>query len=1623
MIKLKRMISGVAAIMLVCSMMLNTGIWSVSAAEPEPSESTGPAGQQPAPTTTGAATPEGTTTALQEEPAPKVSIYFQGAGGTVYDAAGNPVPEDGKWDGPDGSEATFRLVPATGYQIMALTVNGETVCVDENGWFTVTVAEDLQISFSCADLQPPEIKVGRVTQGWAKQAQYIATVEDNTPEGLIVTLRPEGEKTVVLTQQPDGSYAFTVKRNGKYTVTATDTAGREGIYVINETFLDSDGPAIGSFQRHTESWSKEATYVFTVEDACGVEAVTLHYAGHRSTLEPAADGITYSFTLQNNMPFTVKAIDALANTSEASAEETKIDQTVPVVSAATRQDDKWSLTATYQLTAKDSEAGIQSVTVFCGAESIPVQQDKETYTFQVTADGVYTVTVMDGAGNKVQQTVVEERIDTTAPTISGVSRDPSTWSQTSTYSFKVMDGESQIKSVVVTDGKKETELTGKDGIYTFQAQRNQNYKIIATDRAGNLARIVVTENQIDLTAPVFHDIQTQTTWDAQKNITVLTLSDDKQLASLSCTDSSGKAVAVIPLGGKNYQITATKNGIYTVTATDKAGNVAQSSFAVTYIDEKAPRLNKLESSVPDKWTNTDVTLSVQGEDAQSGIAGYWYCPMDVPFDKDVWKPMTILGSIGTVTLTEDQENTYYVVAQDKVGHISQPMKIVVKIDKTAPAPASIAPETPTGTDGWYTKMPTYSINKASQGQHLAPVNYIIQYKYNGVEQREIRYNGSNAPVIDKDGEWEITIVAVDEAGNRATAASSTAKFKIDTKTPDAFDVMVNGASVMNSGIENKNWNQINSAFWVTKATYSVFENSTITVTAKAQGGGSGMAGLYYQVAENGAAYNVAGKWTALPDAGFTLEPDRFCIVYIKAVDGAGNTTYFGSKGIILDSKAPDGPSGGGFTLNVNRANISKHGIYYGDVKVDVALVEPMANDTFSGIKTVTYRVLRDGVVSQSGQLYPGNGSTKSDGDRITAWSGSLTVMAKNNNSNHVVVEVTAIDQAGNRRTSTVKDGVIRIDLTKPEITACYENNKSTGVHNKVHGFTGRRTLTLSVKERNFVAEESIITVMETDSGKISEYKWASAGDIHTAVIPITKDGHYTVAVKVTDAAGNSNSVPIFGEGTVAGDEFILDNTRPAITVSYNNNSLKNDQYFAADRTITVTVQERNFNPYAINVKVDVTKEDGKQEKVAITTWERKGNTYTMVIPCTLEGVYEVDVTGQDAVGNYSGAAVYQGEATQKWVLDKHLDAPVFSGVVPGGAYKQSLAPSVAAMDKNIDTATIRLYKADTDGNFVDVSDTMLGDSTKFTTIEGGMEATLDIFHKEQRYDGVYAVEIDAIDLAGNTASSRIVFSVNRFGSIYVYSDFLTDLIGQYRTNIEQDLIITEYNPSGYVDGSAQVYITRDGTMLSEPAYTLENAPAQLESQWHTNTYVIARDNFAADGVYEVVISTEDLAGNIPENTAQEQQIRFAVDTTAPELSSVVGMEESIIKANSQAVSITAMDNIGLSKVEVYVDGEILESWSFQEGYSADLSFTIPSGLEQHIRIVLTDLAGNVLDTDSEDFTPGYTFRRTITVSTNLLLRYYANKPLFFSSLGAVGAGSLGIALVLLNKKKKNPTKK
>lgn len=512
---------------------------------------------------------------------------------------------------------------------------------------------------------------------------------------------------------------------------------------------------------------------------------------------------------------------------------------------------------------------------------------------------------------------------------------------------------------------------------------------------------------------------------------------------------------------------------------------------------------------------------------------------------------------------------------------------------------------------------------------------------------------------------------------------------------------------------------------------------------------------------------------------------------------------------------------------------------------------------------------------------------------------------------------------------------------------------------------------------------------------------------------------------------------------------VVDNIAPTATVQYNTpvNEVNGVSYYDGDINATVTINEANF--YANDVQVMVAKDGGSPYAVTPSWTDNNVDIHTGTFTLTEDGDYIITINYRDKSTNQM-----QTYTSNQLTVDTDIQAPTYSinGVAKtdeGGAYKNNATVAFSFEDQNFDTKTIKLERT----RFNSVED-VTNDFIHSSDMDKGGSGSFDIPSKVEN-DGIYLLTIGMTDKANHKTESKLKFTINRYGSVYEYSDYLTSLLekryikidGNNSEAVAQDLVITEYNANQILTDSLNILITRDGETIdtkytSNP--TVDSNAGIGDSGWYQYAYTIAKENFAEDGVYKITLTSAYAASDsdrnestsVPENSidAAGNQIlntmNFTVDTTKPEIRNIVNLDKPIVNAQTLDVDYTIVDVGGLKSIEVIVNGSTIDTITeFGDStFNYSGSFTLNESSDaQTVQLKVTDIAGNVTDTASDDFSTNdlYVFNDTITVSTNFFVRWYANKPLFWGSIGGVVVltGLIWFLIAFKRKKKEDKEEK
>lgn len=465
---------------------------------------------------------------------------------------------------------------------------------------------------------------------------------------------------------------------------------------------------------------------------------------------------------------------------------------------------------------------------------------------------------------------------------------------------------------------------------------------------------------------------------------------------------------------------------------------------------------------------------------------------------------------------------------------------------------------------------------------------------------------------------------------------------------------------------------------------------------------------------------------------------------------------------------------------------------------------------------------------------------------------------------------------------------------------------------------------------------------------------------------------------------------------------------PTITVHYDNNNVQNAFYFKSPRTITVVILDPNFDINRVHFyQTGVL--DGIDIPVPQATWSDEGDVHIATFVYDRDGDYTFDIEITDSFGNMIQQIDY-GDAVARhhFIIAQSIEKPRIVGVEDGKSYKFEVKPQIEMKDMNSEIEEILLTRTGKEETNQDVTAAFIQEILNDNLEEWNKDNAIAVLPEN---DGIYTLTVKVKDKAGNEETETVSFTVNRFGSLYMFGDYLKSLQDSYVQKLTQNLIITEYNPDPLLEDSLNIEISRDSTPLKNIIYTVKEIPNEkLGESWYQYEYVIDAANFLQDGIYQISIASKDEAGNESETmNYEDKRIMFRVDTTAPEITDITGLEHSLVKDKSQKVEFELFDAIGLKQMTIYVNDVAVKTYNqFEDLTDFHGSFLLQRGIRQRIRFVVEDLAGNILDTDAVDeagnyqFIPAFAFEREVTVGRNS------------SAVKWIGAGSLlGMAVLAI----------
>lgn len=591
------------------------------------------------------------------------------------------------------------------------------------------------------------------------------------------------------------------------------------------------------------------------------------------------------------------------------------------------------------------------------------------------------------------------------------------------------------------------------------------------------------------------------------------------------------------------------------------------------------------------------------------------------------------------------------------------------------------------------------------------------------------------------------------------------------------------------------------------------------------------------------------------------------------------------------------------------------------------------------------------------------------------------------NTNHISAVLSITDNAGN--TSAARPRVFSIDQTAPAIEVSYDNND---VQNE-DCYKETRTATIKVTDANF-SEKDCNFILTGPQAQVSPWRHQAGagcdGSVHTSScsyscqVAFHQDGDYTFSFSCKDLAGHTAA---YGRT----DQFTIDTVKPAIRVSYDNNASTDGNHYQAARRATIEIEDKNFNPADAQIEITAQKDGAAIHTPAVSAFSQSGDIWSASVNYGEDGDYTFSVAATDEAGNPA-----EEYAPETFTVDQTPPELTIEGVAENSANKGTVAPIIKTSDINLDGSSLTVTLTGANNGQV------IYESSRQQT-DQNIEITMADFPHTEKTDDLYTLEAVISDRAGNETRQTRVFSVNRFGSVYNLEESTSQLVEQFYTNQEQDIVITEVNVDTLQYG--EISYSLDGNIvILEQGKDYEVASRMDSSNWKMYEYRIKAENFRQEGSYVVSLYSEDQAQNRSSNKAKGTEISFVIDKTAPSIV-VAGVEDNGQYVDvSRNITVDTQDNILLDSVGVYTNDEKKTSVGRKEllENNGQVSLALSgSNQQQSLYVEARDAAGNAARSRDIRF----------LITKNVLVQWYSNLPLCVGSIGATAAaGAAGITV-------------
>ena len=1426
---------------------------------------------------------------------------------------------------------------------------------------------ETKFNIKVVDTTAPTVK------GISDQTKEVNTEIDNIEisatdnSGEVVTNKVSGLPEGVTFNPTTNTISGVATKVGTYpiVVTSTDAEGNSVETKFSIKVVDTTAPTVKEISDQTKEVNTEIDNIkIDAKDNSGQEVTnTVRDLPSGVTFDPSTNTISGIAKKVGTYPIVVTSTDAEGNSIETKFSIKVVDTTAPTVKGISDQTKEVNTEIdNIEISATDNSGEVVTNKVSGLPEGVTFNPTTNTISGVATKVGTYpiVVTSTDAEGNSTETKFSIKVVDTTAPTVKGIS------DQTKEVNTAIDDIE-----IRATDNSGEVVTNKVSGLpegVTFNPTTNTisgvatkvgTYPIVvtSTDAEGNSVETKFSIKVVDTTAPTVKEISDQT---KEVNTEIDNI-------EISATDNSGEVVTNKVSGlpeGVTFNPTtntisgvATKVGIYpiVVTSTDNQGNKVDTTFTIKIVDTTAPTVKEISDQTKEVNTAIDeIVIDATDNSGQAVTNKVSGLPEGVTFNPTTNTISGIATKVGTYPIV--------VTSTDAEGNSIETKFSIKVVDTTAPTVKGISDQTKEVN----TEIDNIEIS-ATDNSGQAVTN-----KVSGLPQGVTFDPSTNtiSGVATKVGTYPIVVTSTDADGN-----SVEMKFNIkvvDTTAPTVKEI-------------SDQTKEVNTA--IDDIEISATDNSGQPVT-------NTVSGLPEGVTFDPRTSTISGVATKV---------GTYPIV-VTSIDGDGNRTDTKFNIKVVDTTAPTVKGISDQTKEVNTA--------IDDIEISATDNSGQAvTNKVSGLpQGVTFDPSTNtisGVATKVGTYPIVVTSTDADGnsvemkfnikvvDTTAPTVKEISDQTKEVNTAIDNIEIRATDNSGQAVTNTVRG--------LPEgVTFDPRTNTISGVATKVGTYP--IVVTSTDADGNSVETKFNIKVVDTTAPTVKEIS-DQTKEVNTAID--------NIEIRATDNSGQAvtNTVRGLPEGvtfdsstnTISGVATKV-GTYPIVVTSTDADGNRTDIKFIIKvvDTTAPTVKEISDQTKEVNTAIDsieirATDNSGQAVTNKVSglpqgvTFDSRTNTISGV--ATKVGTYPIVVTSTDAEGNsietkFSIKVVDTTAPTVKGISDQtkevntaiddiEIRATDNSGEVvtnkvsglPEGVTFNPTTNTISGVATKVGTYPIVVTSTDAEGNSVETKFSIKVVDTTAPTVKEISDQTKEV------NTAIDSIEIRATDNSGQAVTNKVsglpqgvTFdpSTNTISGVatkvgtYPIVVTSTDADGN-RTDTKFSIKVVDTTAptvKGISDQTKEVNTAIDDIEISATdnsgqAVTnkVSGLPQGVTFDSRTNTISGVATKV---GTYPIVVTSTDAEGNSIETKFSIK----VVDTTAP---TVKGISDQTKEVNTEIdnIKIDARDNSGQAVTNT-VNG-------LPEGVTFDSRTNTISGVVTKVGtypiiVTSTDADGNSVET-------------------------------------------------------------